>query len=281
MPPRKKARKKRKPAKKRASRPRRKPAKKARKKTRRTTRTSKRTVPKRRKRRKKKSDLGDKVKKILAGGVGAGAAAVVGPAVQRISKQEGIPGEIIASAVPIALGGVAFSQGAKNFGGGMMAMGAGLGLLSLFRRIKTKIPGLEEIDMGPLGATVPKIYARGATSQLLIRGNDGALHPIARAGSFGKRRTVTLPDGRRLTGQSLGEAMVDGKKYMPLWLPTKGELKMIHLDGAVPADRPFGAAVAAAQPFGVAVNAQTPFGRRNVGAPKKLPMRNGYRSDGM
>lgn len=245
------------------------PKKKARKKARKTT-TSRKTTPRRR-RREKKPDTVGKLKKLVAAGFGAGIGAVAGPAAQTLSKQTGIAGEVIAAAVPIAVGGMLHHQGAKNFGGGMMAMGAGLLLLSGFRRIKSRIPGLEQIDMGPLGNKIPKIYSNAGSNQLLIRGNDGVLHRVPQTGDFGTRKTVRLPSGERITGQSLGVANINGEKFMPLYLPSKGELKLIRLGGTVARSDAFGAcggecsqiggAVARSDAFGGAVKRADAFGQ--------------------
>lgn len=256
---------KKKPAKKRKKpRKRATPAKKSR--PRRKTKTSKKTRP-RRKPRKKKSDLADKLKMVIAGGLGAGVGALAGPSVQALTKQTGITGEIIAGAVPLAAGALLHHQGVTGFGGGMAAMGAGLLLLSGFRRIKSKIPGLDQIDMGPLGDRVPKIYSNAGSNRLLIRGNDGVLHPVPQTGDFGKRKTVLLPDGQRVTGQSLGVANINGENYMPLYLPSKGELKLIRLGGTVARSEALGdggqmgGAVARNEAFAGAVSRSDAFGK--------------------
>jgi len=206
--------------------------------TRRRTTTSRKTRPRRRSA--SGTSLEKKIKTALAGGAGAGVGALIGPAAQYASKQTGLTGEVIAAAVPLALGAAIYTKSKKgplqDFGGGMALMGVSLGLLSGFRRIKSKIPGLEKIDLGPLGARVPRLYTNGTTSQLLIRGNDGVLHPIRTTGALGQRKkTVVLPSGEKITGHSLGTAEVDGKKYMPLYMPDRGQLKLIALSGAVPA----------------------------------------------
>lgn len=262
----KKKAKKKKPAKKSKKRRKSAPAKKPRARRRKTT-TSKKTKP-RRKPRKKKSDLGDKLTKLLGGGLGAGVGAIAGPAVQTLTKQTGVLGEIIAGAVPIAAGALLHSQGVKDFGGGMAAMGAGLLFLSGFRRIKSQIPGLEKIDFGPLGNRIPKIYTNAGSNRLLIRGNDGVLHAVPRTGDFGTRKTVLLPDGQRVTGQSLGVANVNGEKFMPLYLPKRGELKLIRLGGTVARSDAFagaggqmGGTVARSDAFAGAVRRSDAFGQ--------------------
>jgi len=240
MAARKQTTKKRKPTAKRRKAPAKKTARKrrkpAKKKAKRRTAIAKKSLPKRRKRRANPGPRKLKAGAVVAGGAGVATGLLAGPAVQAKIGLTGIAGELVAAAVPMALGYVAHKMKKPNLAGGLMGSGVALAMLSAFRRGRNFIPIVKDLDFGPLGQIVPKIYTNAASSRLYVKGFDGNMIPIQDTGvNLGKVQTIKLDSGRVIRGWTMGQLKLHKKPYTVIY--DQGR-KQAHLVAGVVSTRP-------------------------------------------
>jgi len=221
------------PARKTARKSRKAPAKK---KAKRRTAIAKKSIPKRRKRRANPAPRKLKAGAVVAGGAGVATGLLAGPAVQAKTGLTGVAGELVAAAVPMALGYVAHRLKKPNLASGLMGSGVALAMLSAFRRGRAYIPIVKDLDVGPLGQIVPKIYTNAASSKLYVKGFDGNMVPIRESGvNLGKVQTIKLDSGRVIRGWTMGQLKLKNKPYTVIY--DQGR-KRAHLVAGVVATRP-------------------------------------------